>query len=202
MHIKLLTIVLALAGFAHASLLNGTFGFVPTLGASFTGSSLGGASSVTVTALESINTLPLLYLGHPNDFLGAGLAIGDTATIAAADVSLAVAHLNAGSFPLALPGYLGWAPATRFTFDVASISWSSSAATNLSFIATGTLIDHTGFFSATPADISGSFTTTGAGSAVNASFTLATEDVPERASILLVLTGLLVLMCARRMRAA
>src|SRR5215471_12287938 len=91
-----------LAGSAYASLISGTFGFVPIFGASFAGGTLGGASSVTVTAAESINTLPALYLGRPNDFIGAGLAIGDLANIAAGDVTLGVAHLNGGSFAFPL----------------------------------------------------------------------------------------------------
>jgi len=188
-----LVLAAMVASGAHASIISGTFGFVPTFGgASFTGGSLGSAASVTVTAAETINTLPALYLARPNDFIAAGLALGDIATIAAADVSLGVTNLNAGRFPLVLPGYLAFSPASRFGFDVTGISWTSSAATNLSFVATGNLIDHLGVFSLTAADISGSFTTTGAGS-VNASFTLTTEDAtPEVGSVLMLLSALLV----------
>jgi hypothetical protein len=137
---------------------------------------------VTIPALESVNTVPPTYLGNPNDFFAGASAInvGDSVTISA--LTLNPTNINGGLTTLVLPNYLiassGSSPANRYEFSMSSIRWSSSAATDLSFVAFGTFHDTAGVFSDNAASISGSFTTTGTGS-VNASFTFDTPPAPN-----------------------
>ena len=175
---------------AHAQSVNGTFGFVPLGRVTYTGASLDMATSVTVPALEIVNTLDgPTYLGSPNQF-------------------------NSGPFSLALgqPVFLkGFPGPTTLLVSTDPILFGSPFLTFLaggetfdytvtqvtSFVGTSTppgaslAFDTLGVLTSSGttnqiAQLSGSFTQTGPGTAVNGSFTFSTPvPVPEPGSVAL-----------------
>lgn len=191
---RLLALVLAVTGVAAAGPINGTLGWIPMgNGVSFSGPTLGSATSVTIAGTEVVDTVPLTFNGAPNDY-APFLAVGDLVLVPVMFHTLTVTNINGGLQPDALPDYASWGHNNtfRFTLDILKVAWSSSAANPnaLALMAQGTLVDHKGVFENTPGLLSAAFTTTGAG-AVNVSFTVSSEQatVSELSSGLSTLVG-------------
>ncbi len=191
------------AGTAQAGLvMNGTFGFGPFGNLSYTaaGAPISAATTITIPARELVNTVPDNYLGNPN--LLVPLVIpGDAVTVTPLT-------LNTVSGADVITSYLTFTTAdgNRFQYNMASIVWTTSASSNLSFNSLGTFHDTAGTYNDAAASLSGSFTQTGGPSGtVNGSFTFATPPAPagapEPASFVVMLgmfAGLAVL--SRRLR--
>ena len=172
------------ASVAQAGLANATFGYVPLGNTTFSGATLGSATDITIPAAEVVNTVPPLYQGLPNDFVGL-VNLGDTVTVNPLTLSTT-------SGAVSLNNYLQFTTAdgNRFSFSMTGINWSSTGSGNLSFQATGTFHDSAGVFGDNAAQLSGAFTQSAPGAAVNASFTFSTPpatSVPEPGSMVVML---------------
>lgn len=179
-----------------AVLLNATFGFAPLGSTTYTGATLGSATSVTIPGFEQINNLPATYLGMQNDFAAGGLsplALGQTVTVN--PLTLTVSGINAGFQAASLGTYLtfssGTTPAFRYAFSGTSIRFSSSTPGDLAVDIVGTIRDTAGVFMDSTANVSFAFTQTTPTSATNFSATFSTPSaiippgnpVPEPATI-------------------
>jgi hypothetical protein len=181
-----------MGSYASAATINGTFGYVPIGTTTFVPpGDIGSASSVSIPAVEMVNTIPPTFLGNPNDFLSL-LSTGDLVTVNPLNSS--PSNVGGGFFALNQPNYLTFGAAGRFTFSMTQIKWASSGPQELDFAALGTFHDSLGVFGDQSADISGSFTQTTQGGSVNASFTFETpatvDTAPEPASLTLLGVGL------------
>ncbi len=186
------------AGTARAGfVMNGTFGYGPLGDLAYipSGSPISAATFVTIPSTELVNTVPGTYLGNPNLF-GGLVALGDSITVSPLTLSTT-------SGPSILPDYIIFEG--RFHYSMASIVWTTSAVSNLSFNSQGTFHDANGVYNDALASLSGSFTQTGGSSGtVNGSFTFATPPgpaVPEPATYVLMLEmigGFVVLSRLRR----
>jgi hypothetical protein len=167
---------LAAAPWAQAGTLNGTFGYVPSGDASFTGPTLGSATSVTVLNNDSINTIPATYLGNPNDFASGGaapLALSDTVVVspltwATPPGITAVNLVNLLTFSS------GTTPADRFEFSATKEIVGSSGTNELTVAFVGTLHDSAGVFGDNNASLVYSFNDNGA---INYSATFSTPSI-------------------------
>lgn len=157
--------------------LNGTLGFAPFgVEVTYTGASLGAATSVTVSSLEVVNTTPLLYNLAPNHF-NSGSSDGVTLFT---PVALSTTTWTLSSLAPAA-GFLTFVSSISldtYVFDLTTLTTSSTGANNLILQGTGYLSDSMLNYNTTPALFSASFNTTGSGT-VNGSFTLSTVPVPE-----------------------
>jgi hypothetical protein len=200
----LLTVAVALlaGGNASADPLSGTFGYVPIGSTTFApAGNIGSATSVTIPATETVNTIPSTFLGNPNAFFSGPASFMLGASVTVNPLTLSPMFINDGFHPSNLPGYLtfadstgGTTPANRFVFSMSSIHWASSGPQELDFAALGTLHDTAGVFADQSSDLSGSFTQTVQGGSVNASFTFETPaqitaGIPEPASLTLLGVG-------------
>jgi hypothetical protein len=187
---------------ANAAFVNGTLGFVPFGSITYTGATLGSATSITIPALEIVNGEPAVYDGNPNTFITGPGAVDIGSAVALSTTTL--------TFPQgAISGYLqfsydlldpGTTPQGRYVFSLATLSESSSGPNNLSFQAYGTLTDLAGYYSPTPAQFSGSFTSIGSGT-VNASFSLNSPvTAPEPGTYAAGIGGLAIVLLSLRAR--
>lgn len=177
------------AGTAQAGLvINGTFGYVPIGDIAYTptNASISTATTVTIPSSEVVNTVPLTYLGQPNNLVGL-VSPGDGVTVD----PLVLPTISGPSF---ISNYMTFTidDGSRFEYDMVSIIWTSSAVSNLSFNSQGTFRDTLGVYDPAAASLSGSFTQTGGDTGtVNASFTFASPPspsaVPEPGSFVLML---------------
>lgn len=170
-----------------ATEINGTLGFIPVGNVTYSGAALGSSTSVSVPALELVNTIPPTFNGNPNGFLSF-VAPGDLVTLAPLTIA------PAGSETIIFDG---------FTLIVSGIAFSSAGAGDLHMEAFGTVSGNG--FNTTPAEFSASFTqTSGGDGAVNGSFTLDASDrtippnsVPDTAGVAITLAPLGTLLLSR-----
>lgn len=183
---------LALANRADAAPINGTLGYVPigetTIDA---GTTVGTTNTLTVPGTLIINSLPALYLGSPNDFVGL-VSLGDAVT--QSPLSLDVSAGPGGDIAgVPFNNFVVFGPGGRFEFDLTSGTLSSTGALNLGYYGTGMIHDTLGIFDDQIASLSFAATQDGIGSAVNISFTLSTppapRGVPEPGTVAMALTA-------------
>jgi hypothetical protein len=155
----------------------------------FTGSTLGSATSVTVPSNMFITSAPTTYLGHPNIFLP---LVTDFYPTAVSPTTLPVSNINGASVTYNITDYLTWSAGTdTYFFTLNTGNWTSSASTNLSFVGLGTFTDSLGNYVSGPAEISLGFTNTGSTN-YSATFEVPPPPtVPEPSSLVLLGSGLL-----------
>lgn len=171
----------------------GTFGFAGLGGTSFTGSTIGSATSVTIPAGIFINNTPATYLGHPNIFVPIDFTIDSSAVN---PTTLSVSNINGAPVTYGgvsgLVDYLTWTGSgDTYFFTLNSGTWTSSASTNLSFVGLGTFTDLNGTYISGPAEISLGFTNTGSTNYSGTFEVPPPPKVPEPSSLVLLGSGLL-----------
>ena len=169
---------LALAPAAGAAQLNATLGMGTIGNLTYTDlpgfTDLAHAASVKLPPTEFVASLPVLYAGRPNDFLGL-VSPGDPVTVNPLALSL---HPGMGFTP-------NFVTFDGFSFTLASMTSSSSGAGNVELDGIGTMVGHG--YTATPAEFSAAFTQNFSGGAIGGSLTLSVPplvSVPESASLL------------------
>ena len=185
-----LSLVVLAPGLAQAQTVNGTFGFVPLGRITYTGQSLDTATTVTIPNSAIVNNVDgTTYLGNPNQFNGGAFALtlGQPVTWSGAGSSITI---PASSNPT-----IFGSPFLTFVAGGETFDYSITQVT--SFVGTSTLpgaslaFDTLGVLTSSGtthqlALLSGSFTQTGPGAAVNGSFTFSTPlSVPEPSSVAL-----------------
>jgi len=188
--------------------IRGTLGFAPFGGsASFTGSNLTNATSITFLGSsgtgtfpgEVVNSLPATFGAFTNEFNAAnGISIFGSATLtSSASVFQSTTALNIGPGGTITNtvtkffafGYDGVGAADRFQFDLLSATKGMTGTTSLTLAGSGVLRDTLGVF----ADTAAAFTmnTTGSATSIsNYSVSFATNPVPEPESFAMLLAGL------------
>ena len=169
---------LGLVQVASAAQLNATMG-IGTLGnltytdqPGFT--DLEHASSVTLPVAEFVASLPTLYNGSANNFIGL-VHPGDAVTVNPLALSL---HPSMGF----IPNFITF---DGFSFTLTSMAHTSSGSGNVELDGIGTLVG--GGYASTPAQFSAAFTQNFSGGAIGGSLTLSAPPlarVPESASLL------------------
>ena len=154
----------------------GTFGFVPVGTLTANSSALNNATSITVPALEIVNTADTTYLGHTNAFAG---LLGSTITLSTTTMS---------NSPATNLGITFTANAITYTFtpttSVHLVGSTGTAGNFLTFSEDGTL--SAASFTSQNAQLAGSFSQTGNGGTVNGNFTFSTPpptSTPEPGAV-------------------
>ena len=150
----------------------GTFGFVPFGSVTANASAVNNATSITVPALELVNTAgPALYQGHTNIF----------AAITGSAVTLTTTTLsNGGSVGLSV--VVG---TTTYTFTpnttINFLGTTNGSGSFANFGEFGTVTSTTGAVTSAgqSAELDGNFNQTSAGGAINGSFTFSTPPTPS-----------------------
>ena len=178
----------AMAGWAHASpvIPYGTMGYVPNGVKSFAGTTLDTATSVTIPATETINNSPATYLGQPNIFVGLA-----NSAVTVNPLTLSVSNINGPVVTYNIANYLTWGSSGNYEFSLDHGNWTSTGASNLSFVGFGTFHDTSATYADSSAYISLSFTQASPNSAVNFSGTFAVPPppVPEPSTIFALCSG-------------
>lgn len=176
-------VAVGLASAANAALVNGTAGFIPVGDSSYTGPDIGDATSVSVSPIELINSLPPLYKGNPND-LASVWTLGDV-------VSLSTTTLTpGGSLTLSFSGG-GSEVVNNLVFTTINGNALGISGTDLLTVPG---------FDPTAANFTASFTQSGVGGAVNGGFSLSTGVVPEPSTVAAGLGALGLCLAALRAR--
>ncbi len=187
---SLLLAILAFVSAARAQTLIGTLSSTNNTSGFATSSSLGRSFSTNTIVTATGNFTSLLPLGG---YLV--VRAGTISGLSSTPISDSINDYLSFSGRVPLTGAQGTTPNYRFDFDLQTIaedSYNSSTGVAL-FTGTGTLVDTTGAYQNTPADLTVDFSSTH-------NFTL-TLDVPEPSAIALSATGLLGMLALCRRKA-
>jgi hypothetical protein len=188
-----LLIAFSSAGLALTT-ANATFGFAPIGTITANNADLLMATTITLPALNIVNTVPPINVVSPNDFFCTGT---NTATCVAAgsNVTLNPLTFSLMTGPVSLPNFLVFSssttPANRYTFSPTSETVAVNSTTrSVSAFFLGTFHDLSGTFADNGADVSFSFTQAAVSGTVNGSGTFSTPPIPEPTTLTLLASAL------------